>query len=184
MLKKFFFEKLYWLKSYEALTFEFPAILSLVLENKTKTSKCYISLTNNIEHLRKFFQFSFCLVMVFVFILWGHYFGDQNPLKFKILKPWVPRKFNILQSCKVSTETDKNWKSIFVVVWFDLLPTRRDFLLTNNTNHCKQCTVYMVVDLVWLNVVVSKGRAFHVTGMMENLLLQVMWISLKRTMVP
>ena len=40
MLKKFFFEKLYWLKSYEALTFEFPAILSLVLENKTKTSKC------------------------------------------------------------------------------------------------------------------------------------------------
>ena len=35
-------------------------------------------------------------------------FSNQKTLKFKIIKPWVTRKFTILQSCKVSAQTDKN----------------------------------------------------------------------------
>ena len=99
-------------------------------------------LINQLSFCKHFFTFRFVLLRSFkkrnfthyqlkfnFLVYFVTYFSRQKTLKFKILKPWVPRKFHVLQSWYVSAQTDKNWKSSLVVARFDLLPARGDYCI-------------------------------------------------------
>ena len=65
-------------------------------------------------------------------ILWRHL--SAKTLKFKILKPETPKELQVVKSCKVSAQTDKNCKSSFVLIGCGLLSAWRErtFLWSNS----------------------------------------------------
>ena len=119
---EFFFEKLNWLSSYQAMFFEFPSILLLFLETYahfkmlhllkqlsfSKTFSILVSIPlcclKIIYLLRHYLHFQFCCQSCDVLFL---------PNTFKIEKTksiGLLFEYKVLPSCKLLVQTDKNCK--------------------------------------------------------------------------